>query len=212
MLSTMSTAPPALKGDGNGRYRILIVGNSGVGKSTTMRRLSSLLGISAVSLDLLYFKPGWKAHTPEEFLKQVRSFTELNDEWIIDGNYLSKLKDVTYKQATDIVWLDPPALLYLPRVFIRTMRRLFGIPKSVDATPVGCQDTFTDVFFGGKDSILLWAITRHSVVREQYTPMHAIDAVEKGGKWRRLGGWGSTARAWFEQLDELAKHRRERMA
>ena len=30
-----ATAPPALKGDGHGRYRILIVGNSGTGKVTT---------------------------------------------------------------------------------------------------------------------------------------------------------------------------------
>ncbi|KAH7106666.1 hypothetical protein BKA62DRAFT_687804 [Auriculariales sp. MPI-PUGE-AT-0066] len=208
----MSTAapPPALNGDGNGRYRILIVGNSGTGKSTTMRRLSSLLGIPAVSLDLLHFKPGWTPYSRDEFRARVTNFIESNEEWIIDGNYYSKLGDLTFKAATDVIWLDPPRLLYWPRVFLRSILRIIGYHRNTqDVVPVGCDETFQSVFLE-RDSVLLWAITHHGIVRKRLTPMLAADPVEKGGKWRRLGGWGSEVQVWFERVEELAMRRRER--
>ncbi len=39
--------------------RILVMGSSGSGKSTFARRLSEITNIPAVSLDALFWKPGW---------------------------------------------------------------------------------------------------------------------------------------------------------
>jgi adenylate kinase family enzyme len=39
--------------------RVMVMGSSGSGKSTFARRLSDLTGIPGVSIDALYWKPGW---------------------------------------------------------------------------------------------------------------------------------------------------------
>ena len=47
--------------------RVLVMGSSGSGKSTFARRLSEIAGIPFVSLDGLYWKPGWLAPDNAEF-------------------------------------------------------------------------------------------------------------------------------------------------
>jgi hypothetical protein len=39
--------------------RVLVMGSSGSGKSTFARRLSDMTGLPFVSLDALFWKPGW---------------------------------------------------------------------------------------------------------------------------------------------------------
>ena len=51
--------------------RILVMGSSGSGKSTFGRRLSELTGIPFVSLDALFWKPGWVASDNAEFGQRV---------------------------------------------------------------------------------------------------------------------------------------------
>jgi len=140
-------------------------------------------------------------HPAEVFRERVSDFIQSNPEWILDGNY-SKVFDLTSSAATDIIWLDPPAVLYWPRIFMRTMKRVLGIPQA-DIVPEGCRETFSGVFFA-KDSILWWAVTHHSVCRDRFGPLWKANPVEKGGKWKRLGGWGREAKEWFEAVEELA--------
>ena len=47
--------------------RVLVMGSSGSGKSTFARRLSKITGIPFVSLDALFWKPGWVDVGPGEF-------------------------------------------------------------------------------------------------------------------------------------------------
>ena len=51
--------------------RVLVMGSSGSGKSTFARRLSEMTGIPFVSLDALFWKPGWVASENTEFGQRV---------------------------------------------------------------------------------------------------------------------------------------------
>ena len=51
--------------------RVLVMGSSGSGKSTFARRLSEITGIPFVSLDGLYWKPGWLAPDNAEFEQRL---------------------------------------------------------------------------------------------------------------------------------------------
>ncbi|KZW01556.1 hypothetical protein EXIGLDRAFT_666287 [Exidia glandulosa HHB12029] len=197
----MSTAIPPLKGDAQGRYRIRVVGNSGTGKTTMLRRLESLLGIPALPMDLVLFEPNFVQVPREVFRARVLEFMDKHEQWVVDGNANSVLGHSSTDNATDVIWLDPPFVLYFPRLFWRTMRRIFGYDEP--CAP-GCDETWRSVFFN-KESILLWAITQHKRNRTRYTAAYNTDPVERGGKWRRLGGWGSEAKRWFEEVEKLAK-------
>ena len=51
--------------------RILVMGSSGSGKSTFAHRLSAIIGIPTVSLDALFWKPGWVESDATEFGRRV---------------------------------------------------------------------------------------------------------------------------------------------
>jgi adenylate kinase family enzyme len=65
--------------------RILVMGSSGSGKSTFARRLSAITGLPMVSLDALFWEPGWVASNATVFDQRV---TEAAHQlrWIMDGN------------------------------------------------------------------------------------------------------------------------------
>ena len=68
--------------------RILVMGSSGSGKSTFARRLSDITGIPVVSLDALFWKPGWMPSDAAEFGQRVAEVTR-QPRWIMDGDYTS---------------------------------------------------------------------------------------------------------------------------
>jgi len=194
---------PALLGDAHGVYRIRVVGNCGSGKSTTARKIGALLSLPVIHLDEIHWCPGWKER-PREDTKRIiyEKMTEYTDGWVMDGNYFSVVGGTDiFAAATDVIWLDPPFLLYFPRLLWRTFVRLFRLGRP--CAP-GCNEDWREVFFS-KNSIILWCITHHSTLRCRYERMW--EPVENGGKWRRLGGWGGAFRQWWNGLELVAKSR-----
>ncbi|MCS4219441.1 hypothetical protein [Bradyrhizobium elkanii] len=51
--------------------RVLVMGSSGSGKSTFARRLSAMTGIPTVSIDALFWKPGWIESGRDEFERRM---------------------------------------------------------------------------------------------------------------------------------------------
>lgn len=87
-----------------GKKRLLIIGCSGAGKSTLARRLSAAMGIPAVHLDRLYWLPGWKNRSREEFDALLRQ--ELaRDAWIMDGNF-DRTLELRLARADGVLRLD----------------------------------------------------------------------------------------------------------
>ncbi len=72
--------------------RILILGPSGSGKSTVCKRISRILGIPAVHLDIHYWKPNWVETPKEEWHDKVREMIA-SEKWVMDGEVYSNIPD-----------------------------------------------------------------------------------------------------------------------
>ncbi|KAK7692153.1 hypothetical protein QCA50_003772 [Cerrena zonata] len=195
-ISTVSI--PALRGDGYGNYRIHLVGNSGAGKSTLGAELARLLGAELISLDQVLWQPGWVVTPLPEFRAKVLAAIGQNKTWIVDGNYHTRLGTMVDDEATDVIWLDPPLVLYFPRLFLRTVLRLLRI---VPPCSPGCGESFRDVC--SSNGILWWCLSQHWKVRKRQSEAYRTDNVWIGGKRRRIGGWGGELKSWRSEVEEM---------
>ncbi|CAE6505818.1 unnamed protein product [Rhizoctonia solani] len=125
-LQSFSMSPPELLLGRNGVYRISILGNSGSGKSTLGRHLSKHLQVPHLSIDELFWNPGWVPTQSDVLRDQVQKFIESNpDGWIVDGNYTRMIGSIVQDAATDVLFVSskqsygknsispPPVRLYL---------------------------------------------------------------------------------------------------
>src|SRR3954471_16745103 len=88
--------------------RILVMGSSGSGKSTFAAHLSETTGLPMVSLDALFWKPGWVASDSAEFHQRVAEAAR-QPSWIIDGNYTSSGAGELRRGLADaLIWFDLP--------------------------------------------------------------------------------------------------------
>jgi hypothetical protein len=55
-------------------------------------------------LDELYWKPGWRESSLEEFQAKIRQKLDQDDRgWIVDGNYESRGGDMVLPESTDLI-------------------------------------------------------------------------------------------------------------
>jgi adenylate kinase family enzyme len=141
--------------------RVVVVGTSCSGKTTTARALAQALGSPHVELDSLYWQPGW-TETPEgEFRLKVASAIE-SERWVVDGNY-SAVRDLVWPRATHIIWLNYSYLRVLWRAFSRTLRR----SVTGEVMWAGNRESIRKAFFSS-DSIIWWAATTYHRRRRRY--------------------------------------------
>ncbi|KAH7341111.1 hypothetical protein B0J17DRAFT_346164 [Rhizoctonia solani] len=191
------SSPELLLGH-NRVYQISIVGNSGSGKSTLGRYLSKHLQIPHLSIDELFWNPGWVPTQSDVLRDQVQAFIESNPGgWIVDGNYIRMIGPIVQDAATDVLWLDPPLIINFWWVLRRTFCRLFlGEPSCAP----GCHEEIRETL-GSKDSILLYSLSHHGICRAEFGPIWERESIEAGkGKWRRFGGWGGDLGRWLGQV------------
>ncbi|KAF9552580.1 hypothetical protein CPC08DRAFT_754685 [Agrocybe pediades] len=200
---------PPLIGDEHGVYRIQIVGNSGAGKSTTGIALSKMLGIPYISLDEIMFQPGWVQTSPEEFRAKLQSLLDQSPQgWIVDGNYDKRGGLLAFERSTDVIWLDPPLILYFPRLVLRTFLRLFRLAEPCSP---GCFEKPSEVFFS-KESIIWWCLSQHCVNRRRNRARMqevgiGVGRIVECQRMRRLGGWGSAVKKWLMDVEAMVKSR-----
>lgn len=87
--------------------RVLVMGSSGSGKSSFAMRLSEITGIPFVSLDALFWKPGWVKSDKAEFRERV-SEAARQPRWIMDGNFQSHLVELRRDVSDTVIWFDLP--------------------------------------------------------------------------------------------------------
>ncbi|GER66892.1 topology modulation protein [Weizmannia acidilactici] len=116
--------------------RILVIGvSAGAGKSTFARRLGEKLGIEVIHLDALFWKPGWKEASLEEFRASQMEVVQ-KDTWIMEGNYSNSI-DIREAAADTVFYLELPLLVCLYRV---VKRRILNHGKTRPDMGKGCEE------------------------------------------------------------------------
>lgn len=109
--------------------RIAIIGCGGSGKSRLARSLGSLLGITPVHLDGLYYDQDWKPLDKDRFAVLQRDLVTA-PRWIIDGNYASSLP-IRLQAADTVIFLDLPGWTCLWGIAQRRIRHRGGQHKDI---------------------------------------------------------------------------------
>ncbi len=101
--------------------RVVVFGTTGSGKSWLAERLAVRHHLRLIELDALFWGKDWQPAPLELFRYRVEG--EIRDgDWIVVGNY-GQVRDLTWRAADTLVWLDLPFPLVIWRLFRRTLRR-----------------------------------------------------------------------------------------
>lgn len=141
--------------------RVVVIGTSCAGKTTLARRVAEAIGSPHIELDAVHWRPNWRETPTEEFRAEVRRLVR-GDAWVVDGNY-TKVQDIVWPKATDVVWLNYPFHVVFGRAVVRTLRRLLLQEPLFNENRESFRNTFLS-----RDSILWWVITTFRRRRRQY--------------------------------------------
>ncbi|MBS0408883.1 MAG: topology modulation protein [Proteobacteria bacterium] len=121
--------------------RIAVIGCSGGGKSTLARKLCARLGLPAVHLDVLFWRPGWVESDDASFHQRL-SDALAGGRWVSDGNF-SRHGDLHFAGAELIVWVDQPRAVCVRRALWRAVTQ-FGRKRADMAE--GCREKIDPKF------------------------------------------------------------------
>jgi adenylate kinase family enzyme len=138
-----------------------VIGTSCSGKTTFAAKLAARLDVRHIELDQLHWLPGWQARTYDEFRQVVQRATD-GERWVVDGNY-GKVRDITWRRATAIAWLD----YSFPVIFFRAITRSIKRIVMREELFSGNRETFRETFLS-RDSILRWVLTTYRRRRREY--------------------------------------------
>ncbi|QDG54267.1 hypothetical protein FIV42_27040 [Persicimonas caeni] len=145
--------------------RYVVVGTSGSGKSTLANRLAWHTSNRHIELDGLFWLPDWQMRETDDFRAQVASACA-GERWVVDGNY-SKARDIAWRRAQAIVWLDLPFHVVMTQMLGRTLDRCIS---RCDLWNSGNHATFRRAFLS-RDSIIWWAAKTWKQRKELYSTL-----------------------------------------
>jgi adenylate kinase family enzyme len=142
--------------------RVVVFGTTGSGKSRLAEQVGQRTGLRVIELDQLFWGRDWQPAPLELFRHRVER--EIRDgDWIVVGIY-GQVRDLTWRAADTLVWIDLPLPLVMWRLFWRTLRR---VATREDLWGTGNRETLRNSFFS-RDSILLYALKTHRRNRERF--------------------------------------------
>ena len=142
--------------------RVAVFGTTGSGKSWLAERLAGQAGLRVIELDALYWGRDWQPAPLELFRHRVERET-VGDGWIVVGNY-GQVRDLVWKPADTLIWLDLPLPVVMSRLVRRTVMR---VVTREELWGTGNRETIGNTLFS-RDSILLWALKTHRLNRERF--------------------------------------------
>lgn len=144
---------------------MIVLGNSGSGKSTVAKDIARILDLPRLELDSVMHRGGWDSGRGAGFREEVAEFAR-GENWVIDGNYTSEgTREVVWTRAEVVVWLDLPRWRIMPRVVLRTLRRIITRERLWG----GPREPWTNLYSRDRyRNIILWSWTNHGHVREKF--------------------------------------------
>jgi adenylate kinase family enzyme len=124
--------------------RVLVMGCSGSGKSTFGRKLADQLDLPFISIDRIYWHPGWHEPVISEFTTKMTLEAE-KPTWVIDGSYLTHGAGALRRERADtLIWFDLPRWICMVGV-IRRSAMSYGAVRPEMAP--GCPEKFDLAFW-----------------------------------------------------------------
>ena len=112
--------------------RIVIIGNSGAGKSRLADALANLVRVPAIDLDLLHWEEdGYGRKRNEDAARRLTLEVSDQPHWIIEGVF-GWLAEVALPKATGLIWLDFPWSLCRAGLLARGQRRGATVQDAAD--------------------------------------------------------------------------------
>jgi adenylate kinase family enzyme len=140
--------------------RLLVVGPVAAGKTRLARTVAEKTRIPGFELDSIRFDDRWNQRPENEFRSLVERIAD-EPLWIIDGNYAS-VRDVVWRRADTVAWLDYSLPVVLRQLSFRTIRRIF----SREDLGNGRRESLRRLF--SPQSIFVWAFRSHDALRAEY--------------------------------------------
>jgi adenylate kinase family enzyme len=124
--------------------RVLVMGCSGAGKSTFARKLADQRGLPFVSIDRIYWQPGWREPDRDAFIARMTAEAE-KPAWVIDGNFMGhSAGELRRARADTVFWFDVPRWVCMVGVLRRSLTG-YGTVRPEMAP--GCPEKFDLVFY-----------------------------------------------------------------
>lgn len=147
-------------------HRVVVIGVAGAGKSTVARKLSERLGIQHIELDSIFWQANWTKLDEEEFEARVRKATHSGD-WIVDGNYSDRIRQITWTAADTVIWLDLSRPIVRWQLLRRTVRRtISGAELWNGNRERSLRDQLSR---DPSKSILSWSWRTHTPTKREYS-------------------------------------------
>lgn len=143
--------------------RVLVAGVSGVGKTTTARRIADVLAVPHTEIDALFHGPDWEPRPT--FVEDVDRFTS-EAAWVTEWQY-APVRAMLVDRADTLVWVDLPTRVTLWRLLRRTLRR--RLRRQVLWN--GNVEPSLWTFFTDREHILRWGISTRNAFRERVPPL-----------------------------------------
>ena len=88
--------------------RVLIMGNSGSGKSYRAQAMAAQHGLAHLDLDTIFWQPGLIAvpRAPDQVRAELLAFVEGNESWIAEGCY-GDLVEAALPFCSELVFMNP---------------------------------------------------------------------------------------------------------
>jgi adenylate kinase family enzyme len=103
--------------------RLHIIGASGSGKTTLAKKLSKELNLPHFDLDDVRYPPKINKVRPTKERVPHAMRLAKQDEWLIEGIYTNNWVSEILKKADQIIWLDMPLHVTLPRIIKRHIKQ-----------------------------------------------------------------------------------------
>jgi len=138
-----------------------VIGSSCAGKTTLASAIARIRGCPHIELDAIHWKPDWVEAPLEEMRERTQEAVSA-ESWALDGNY-SRVRDLVWARATDVIWLNYDFPLVMSRALRRTVRRIATREELYSGNRESLRMALLD-----RESILWWVIRTHGRRRRDY--------------------------------------------